>query len=55
MEVVTSGPRLSYFAMAAWTAAASAYDDPVFYSIWIVTELVESADTARIEPFAQSR
>jgi DNA-binding CsgD family transcriptional regulator len=27
----------------AWTVAASAYDDPVFYSIWIVTELVEAA------------
>jgi DNA-binding CsgD family transcriptional regulator len=27
----------------AWTAAASAYDDPVLYSTWIVTELIESA------------
>jgi DNA-binding CsgD family transcriptional regulator len=26
----------------AWTAAASAYEDPVFYSAWIVSELIES-------------
>jgi DNA-binding CsgD family transcriptional regulator len=27
----------------AWTAAASAYEDPVLYSTWIVSELIESA------------
>jgi len=27
----------------AWTAAASAYEDPVLYSAWIVSELIESA------------
>jgi DNA-binding CsgD family transcriptional regulator len=26
----------------AWTAAASAYEDPVLYSTWIVSELIES-------------
>ncbi len=27
----------------AWTAASSAYEEPVFYSAWIVSELIESA------------
>jgi hypothetical protein len=30
----------------AWTAAASAYEDPSFISTWIVGELIESAARA---------